>query len=43
MSTESNQKEITLLNKILEETSRSITSLKDLSKEVKLVKIINLM
>ena len=43
MSTEPNQKEITLINKILEETSRSITSLKDLSEEVKLVKIINLM
>ena len=43
MSTEPNQKEVTLINKILEETSLSITSLKDLSKEVKLVKIINLM
>jgi hypothetical protein len=43
MSTVSNQKEITLLNKILEESSKSLTSLNDLSSEQKLVYIIKLM
>ena len=43
MSTESNQKEITLLNKILEESSKSLTSLNDLSSEQKLVYIIKVM
>jgi hypothetical protein len=43
MSTVSNQKEITLLNKILEESNKSLTSLNDLSSEQKLVYIIKLM
>ena len=43
MSTDSNQKEITLLNKILEESSKSLTSLNDLSNEQKLVYIIKVM
>ena len=33
-------KELTLLNKILEESSQKISSLKDLTEEVKLQKII---
>jgi hypothetical protein len=43
MSTVSNQKEITLLNKILEESNKSLTSLNDLSSEQKLVYIIKVM
>ena len=43
MSTDSNQKEITLLNKILEESNKSLTSLNDLSSEQKLVYIIKVM
>jgi hypothetical protein len=43
MSTVSNQKEINLLNKILEESNKSLTSLNDLSSEQKLVYIIKLM
>ena len=36
-------KELTLLNKILQESSQKISSLKDLSEEVKLQKIIKAM
>ena len=43
MSTVSNQKEITLLNKILEESNKSLTSLNDLTSEQKLVYIIKVM
>lgn len=43
MSTDSNQKEVTLLNKILEESSKSLTSLNDLSSEQKLVYLIKVM
>jgi hypothetical protein len=40
---ESKPKEIYLLNKILEESSQTISSLNDLSEESKLSKIINIM
>ena len=40
---ESKPKEIFLLNKILEESSQTISSLKDLSKDAKLTKIIKAM
>ena len=43
MSTDSNQKEVTLLNKILEESSKSLTCLNDLSSEQKLVYLIKVM
>ena len=41
--TESKPKEINLLNKLLEKSSQSITSLNDLSEETKLLKIIKVM
>ena len=43
MDCKSPQKEINLLNKILEKYSQKIDSLEDLSKEEKLYKIINVM
>ena len=43
MDSKSPQKEINLLNKILEKYSQKIDSLEDLSKEEKLSKIINVM
>lgn len=43
MDCKSPQKEINLLNKILEKYSQKIDSLEDLSKEEKLSKIINVM
>jgi len=41
--TETKPKEINLLNKLLEKSSQSITSLNDLSEETKLLKIIKVM
>ena len=43
MDSKTKIKELNLLNKILEESSQTISSLKDLSKEVKLTKIIKAM
>ena len=43
MDSKAKIKELNLLNKILEESSQTITSLKDLSKEEKLTKIIKAM
>jgi hypothetical protein len=43
MDSKSPQKEINLLNKILEKYSQKIDSLEDLSQEEKLSKIINVM
>ena len=43
MDSKTKIKELNLLNKILEESSQTITSLKDLSKEEKLTKIIKAM
>ena len=41
--TETKPKEINLLNKLLEKSSQSITSLNNLSEETKLLKIIKVM
>ena len=41
--TETKPKEINLLNKLLEKSSQTITSLNDLSEETKLLKIIKVM
>ena len=41
--TETKPKEINLLNKLLKESSQTITSLNDLSEETKLLKIIKVM
>ena len=41
--TETKPKEINLLNKLLEKSFQSITSLNDLSEETKLLKIIKVM
>ena len=41
--TETKPKEINLLNKLLEKSSQSITSLNDLLEETKLLKIIKVM
>lgn len=43
MDSKTKIKELNLLNKILEESSQIISSLKDLSKEAKLTKIIKAM
>jgi hypothetical protein len=43
MDSQKKPKEINLLNKILEESSQNISSLKDLSEETKLSKIIKSM
>ena len=43
MDSKTNIKELNLLNKILEESSQQITSLKDLSEEDKLTEIIKAM
>lgn len=43
METQIKPKEINLLNKILEKSSLTIKSLKELSEEEKLLKIINIM
>jgi len=43
MDSKTKIKELNLLNKILEESSQTISSLKDLSKEEKLTKIIKAM
>jgi hypothetical protein len=43
MDSKTKIKELNLLNKILEESSQNISSLKDLSKEAKLTQIIKAM
>ena len=43
MDSQTKIKELNLLNKILEESSQNISSLKDLSKEAKLTQIIKAM